>query len=546
MGGWPERLRATALGRPVQVTREERPSPSLDSACVSDSDAQTPQSEASDRLPQRPNARKRWHRRPTVQTLIRQAQNDREVLRESDERANDETRLPMSEAIHLGGLVLAEAFTPSTVSSLFNALERWPSNREARRQEWLAWLARSRGGQRGGWQTLGFVRPPGGFVMGDGHHDSELPPGVDAVWLHLSFVTPALAMVVATFTITESAGDLSGLLRRDYRTRHFDTRVRVYGPLGDLRARLPWARPARHGIGYSVSRAEDQKRRACQAMIRAHEEACSRWFFARFPGRFSAARSEDRPVTRMLFTTKQVPYAERHPWLRSVGLEFALPLWRSTERDGWWLSSDRWPHHDERHVTTLAARRADAAEPPSAGESGESNWDLTQRFGSDQAPLAARLAIPALLDIYAARLAGLRDRAGVRRLLSRPVRDARTLDDYLSRDGLDAATVTSDLELFTRDLTTFRWDVPEFTEYREHLGVATPKRTEVEYLPALRIEIREQAARLASDTTNTTGNIRASAELRQAIANTRLQRFVFGLSVCAIVVAIIGLLAAQN
>ena len=382
--------------------------------------------------------------------------------------------------------------------------------------------------------------------MGDGHHDPELPPGVDAAWLHVSYVTPALAMVVATFTLAESAGDLSGLLRRDYRTRHFDTRVRVYGPMGDLRARLPWARPARHGIGYSVSHAEDQKRRACQAVIRAHEEACSRWFFARFPGRFAAARSEDRPIIRMLFTTEQVPYIERRPWLRPIRLDFALPLWRSTERQGWWLSSERWPYQDGRHVMTLAARRADAAESPSEGESGESNWYLTQEFGSDQAPLAARLAMPALLGIYADRLGDLRDRAGVRRVLARPVRDARVLDDYLIRDGLDAATITSDLELFTRDLMEFRWGVPEFTEHREHLGGAADKRAPIEYLPALCTGIRDEARRLASDTRTTTENIRASAELRQAIANTRLQRFVLGLSIIAIVVAIISLLAAQN
>lgn len=494
---------------------------------------------------QRTTKRDRWYQRPTVRALKKQAESDREFTRKWDERENDETRLPISEAAHLGGLVLTEAFTPSTVSSLYKTLERWPSDRGERKQEWLEQLASSRGGSRGGWQNLGMVRPPGAFVMGDGHHDPDLPSGVDAVWLHLSYVTPALAMVVATFTLAEDAGDLSDLLRRNYRTKHLDTHVRVYGRLGNLRGRIPWARPARHGVGYSLSHAEDQKRRACQALIREHEEACSSWFVARFGGRFAAAKPEDRPVIRLLFTRDEVPYAARRAWLRPIGLDFALPLWCSTDPEGWWLSEDHWPYREGRHVMTLAAKRADAAKEPAEGESDESNWYLTQRFDSDQAPLAARHAMAALLAIYSDRLGDLRDKAGVRRFPSRPVREARVLDDYLIRDGLDAATVTSDAELFTQDLTEFRWGVPEFKEHREHLPETARSRAPLEYVPSLCARIREQAVRLANDTKTTTGNIRASAELRQAIANTRLQRFILALAVVAAVLAVISLVTAQ-
>lgn len=502
--------------------------------------------ETTDSGSQGESKRDRWYQRPTVHALKKQAETEnRDFRRRSDEHENDETRLPMSEAIHLGGLVLTEAFTPSTVSSLYKALERWPSDQGDRTQQWLEQLARSRSGDGGGWQNLGVVRRPGAFIMGTGHQDPDLPTGVNAVWLHVSYVTPALAMVVATFTLTEEAGDLSDLLREDYRTRNFDVRIRVYGRYGDLRARIPWSRPARQGIGYKVSRAEDQKRNAWQALIREHEEACSRWFVAKFPGRFAAASPETRPVIRMIFTKQQVPYEERHPWLRPGGLDVAFPLWRSTEPTGWWLSDNRWPDRDGRHVLTLAAKRADAARERTDGVSDDSNWYLTQRFGSDQAPLAARHAITALLSLYADRLGGLRDKAGVKRFLRRPVRAGRELDDYLIRDGLDAATVTSDLELLTRDLTIFRWAVPEFTEERAHLPQPL-NRDPVEYVPSLCAAIREQAARLASDTATTTGNIKASAELRQAIANTTLQRFIVALSVIATIIAVVSLLTASH
>jgi hypothetical protein len=491
--------------------------------------------------------REPWHRRRSVSRLKKEQGPTPEFQRKWDDRDNAETRLPVDEAIHLGGIVLVEAFTPSTVSALYRSLERWPADHHGRRHEWLDHLARSRSGASGGWQNLGVVRPPGAFVMGDGHHDPDLPTGIDAVWLQLSYLTPALAMVVATFTLSEASGDLSDLLRDNYETEVVNARVRVHGRLGSLRAHVPWSRPRRYSSSANIWRAEDQKRRAVNDTIEGHQAACSKWFFERFPGRFAATEPRARPVIRMLFTTKHVPYGERHHWLRPVGLDFALPLWRSTDPRGWWLAEDRWPHREHgRHAATLATRREDAAEPPTDGETGDSNWYLTQRFGDDGAPLASRRAIVALLDLYADRLGSLRDRAGKRSRPRRPVRDGRVLDEYLIRDGLDAATISSDLQIMTRDLTEFRWGVPEFVEDRHALGEQARATTPLEYVPALCESIRERAARLAADTDTTTANIRASAELRHAIANTRLQRVVVGLAVVAAVIGLLSILLANH
>jgi hypothetical protein len=293
--------------------------------------------------------------------------------------------------------------------------------------------------------------------------------------------------------------------------------------------------------------AVDEKREACETSMNRLEDACSLWFFAKFSGRFATALPEERPAIRMLFTKDQVPYQERRPWFGPVGLDFAYPLWRSSEQEGWWLSEDRWPYRGRANLVTLAGRRADAAEKPGSGpEPGESNWYLTQRFGSDQAPLASRHALVALLATYSNRLAALRDRAAVRPLIRRPVREGRALDEYLVSDGLDAATLTLDLASFTQDLTAFRFDVPEFVESREHLGEPSGAREPMDYVPSLCIAIRKQAARLASDSNATIEGIKASAELRQAIATTRLQRFTLALSIVAAVIAMIGILVATH
>lgn len=73
--------------------------------------------------------RRKWHQRPTIRTLKRRALEEREFAENWDCRDNDETRLPANEAVHLGGLVLTEAFTPSSVSALYKALEELPIDR---------------------------------------------------------------------------------------------------------------------------------------------------------------------------------------------------------------------------------------------------------------------------------------------------------------------------------------------------------------------------------------------------------------------------------
>lgn len=256
-----------------------------------------------------------------------------------------------------------------------------------------------------------------------------------------------------------------------------------------------------------------------------------------------------RPVMRLLFTTEQVPFTDQQPWLEPVTLERSFDLWRSSEQGspGWALSLDRWPRQDERNVVTLAARRKDATREPGGNESDESNWHLTQTFGSLQATLATRFAIGALLAIYSDSLSDLRDRAGIKRRLRRPIREARELDRYLIRDGLDAATITADVRALTEDARRFNRDVPE---YEEDLGCYPPDRRKNQdvrdLLPVLRKSLRAQTARLVEDTAATIGNIRASAELRQAMANTRLQRTILVLSIVATVVALISLTVAIN
>jgi hypothetical protein len=392
------------------------------------------------------------------------------------------------------------------------------------------------------------VRRPGDFGLGS--FDPALPDGIDAAWVYLHFPTPSLTLVVATFTLADHASDLSGLLRADYRSEMADCRVRVHRPLGRLRARLSWARPRQHSMHWTQRRVADQKILACESLISARADACRQWLTGKFPGIFSAAPTIKPPTVRILLTRNQIPFNDHHRSLAPVGLtRFTRSVWRSADLPGWAFVAGG-GRGESRFTAIAAARRRDADQRRREDTDSETSWYLTQRYADQQSALVARWATTCLLALYADRLAELRDRAGRRPRRSRRrriVREAQEFDRYLIGDGLDASVVTSDLEDFTQSLPRFGFGVPEYTEdltgYPESVR---RQRQPDELIPVLRDNLKAQASQLQRDTAATTAGIRASAELRQAIANTIVQRRLEVLTIASIVIALISLYVAMH
>lgn len=134
----------------------------------------------------RGSSKRRWRGRQSVRALRREALNDHAPWADSDQRANEATRLPDGEQVHLGGLVLAEAFTPSTVSALRKALEDLPASSNQDKEERIARLAKGRSAAgAGGWVSMSVVRSTSNSLLGQS--EPALPDGVDAVWLYLFF-----------------------------------------------------------------------------------------------------------------------------------------------------------------------------------------------------------------------------------------------------------------------------------------------------------------------------------------------------------------------
>jgi hypothetical protein len=107
--------------------------------------------------------------------------------------------------------------------------------------------------------------------------------------------------------------------------------------------------------------------------------------------------------------------------------------------------------------------------------------------------------------------------------------------------------VTTDLRNLTNDLHRFRWGLAEYSEdlssYSDSFRAKHPPRELVEFFFET---LKNRAGHLAEDTAATTASIRASAELRQSVSNTRLQRVTLLLSLIAAAVAIVSLLAQSK
>lgn len=480
-----------------------------------------------------------WLSRKSIGARRRQMEREISQWREFDRRDNDESRLPPAEEVCLGGLVLAEVFTPSTASSLRKALAEFPEN-NGRKTEWLTGLEEGRSATgSGGWQNLGVVRRPGEFGMDS--FDPEIPDAIDAVWPSIFYLTSSLTVVVATFALKDEEGDLSSLLRADYLTSASRPKIHMQGRFGHLRRHIPWTRPKNFKMWQSLQRAENNKMLACESAISSHEEASWSWFSRRFPGIFSSAGRENRPTVRILLTQEKVPFEDYHRQFAPVGLSSVLDVWDSTNQPGWKLTFRNRPR-DSRFALTVAARSRDAAQSPGGDISGDSTWHLTQTFATNQSSLVARWAIVCLLSLYTYRLASLRDRAGRPRKMAKPIRQARDFDKFLITDGLDASTIISDLDVFVQNVNRFRSGVAEYSEHLSRYPESYRNTHKPEELvPNLCGKIKNHAGRLKQDMEAATSNIAASAGLRQAIANTRLQRSVIVLTLVAIIIALASL-----
>jgi len=429
----------------------------------------------------------------------------------------------------LGGFVLAEMFPPSSAYDLRRAIEAFPMPRDEK-SDLISWLnkGRSSSGVRGRRHLITVHK--------------SCPQGISVINVDLYFLQPSFTVLIATFGLTDQAGDLSEVLRSDWSS---DGRVSVLGPFGWARSRLPWSRPPEHLVSAPDWQPSRRKRQIFEELISERETIGWNWLASRFPGRFCRADAALRPSIRVLTTKEAIPFADDHKWLGPPDLRFRSDLWRPTTSSEWFLQISDWPR-DRQVTATAAVRRAPREVSPGQEADLCSPQQMALQFGSGHSMVVAMWATSCLLSLYADELALLRDRAGHRlrhRWPRRQLRSALAFDSYLIGDGLDASTVASDVAAFTEDRNNFTTDLRAYPEYLdpfpERARAANPSR---ELTAWMRGGLQESAKRLEQDTTAATENIKASAELRQAIANTRLQRVVVPIAILTLIAAVITMI----
>jgi len=500
-------------------------------------------------VPERPSARgkrkhslKSWLARPTNRAMLAQLAAYELGRADLDAAMNERLRLPAEEEVHLGGILMAEAFTPSTIRRLKEAIRALPPGvTDEKRTELLARLEVFRRPSFGtGSSAIGYAIPRT-TGLGPSFYDQAVPKGVDAIWLRMYAVMPALTVVVATFTFDEASGNLTPLLRADYSTGRHNIRLKVPGRAGKLRAWYPFGRPRLRGHSESLSTADGERRRACEDFIRSRQKDCADWLAMRFPGCFSEVDDVmKRPAVRMFLTRDEAPFSDEQSWREVIGLWPSFDRWDSTEQAGWSFRIDEL-QPGPAALVIAGARRTDAAHPPGGDDPGTSSWFLTQRFHDHQGELFARWASACLVDSYTDRLAGLRDEIA-KRGRRRPVREAEVLDSYLMTNGLDSDAVVSDVLHATEDLGRFAWGFPKYVQHDAAAdGDSGADEDARLFARGLGKWMRSQATRLQTDSKVAVPSVIASAGLRQAVMNTKLQRVAVGVALVAAVIAVVSL-----
>lgn len=469
----------------------------------------------------------RWRDRPTIKQLI----SDYSTL--GRHREDYLHRIPDSEKVELSAVTLSEAFTPSNVSLLYEAIESLERKQDGLQPRTLRHLDESRKGASGGWSEIGPITRPGMPTLGRGHRDATLPNCVNAVWMRLCFPTPSLAILVATFTLKEGSTELSEALSRNYEPKN-NTRIVIPGRLGSIRSLIPWSRPKNHKVEGHILYPDQLRRDTVQNLMKDSIKECESWFYRKFRGKFSQVDPKSRPTVKIILTEQSDPTADTPDWMQDISLWGNL--WKEDDGSPWAIEIGEWFDISNSLATTVAANRNCVAQEMSTREGIEAtNWTASQVFHDRYSQLVSKISILVLISLFQQALGRTRDYPRNRRF-ARPVRDALDLDYYLINDGLDAATISSEVLTSISDGKIFEYGLPD---PKKTLG----QKHEPQSLQShLKESMQATAQRLKFDTEATEKIVQASAQLRHAISGTRMQRTAVLLSLVATVVAILALM----
>ena len=473
-----------------------------------------------------------YRRRPTVRDLRQQVASPSDVIKARDPQANAECRVPDGDALSLSSVTLVEAFTPSTIHHLQEALPSLARDSD-KAAEFVQRLRASSTGY--GSLELG---PVSSERRWGSIEDRTLPADIAAAWLRVELLTPSLTFLVATFSLRETAGDLASSTRVVRASRTTDVQVTVRGRFGPLRGQIPWSRPRDFVVSHMLEDVRRQHAQEINERMGSVAASCARWLRDRAEGSFAAQGADRVPRIRLVLTGKAEPFGATPPgWLGLVGLHSGV-YWKPPDPSPWRLVTDR-------RVLTVASRRGRVLATGAADATGEdtTNWVIAQRWQDEMSLFCALWASGQLVDEYEDRVGKLRDSVAESRP-DRPVREARRVNKLLVSTSFDGTVVAADLRHLSKDpflySQTLRFDeVTPFDAQRAKAGIVVPP-----FNDNLRATHRDLCARLVDDLAEVRAVIVASVQLMGVESTIRLQRVAIFLSVVAVVVATVALVVS--
>jgi hypothetical protein len=444
---------------------------------------------------------------------------------ERDPKEIKQSTLPKSENIELHCVWVTEAYTPSNVNGLIKSIKKlgWdkPERSISTGSSLIDRIQETRSvSNRTAWMNAGVVLAPGDarFPVGDKRF-AKLPPGVDYCRLSLRNVTSSLTLMTMQFVLTDECGSsLNELMNAQY-----ETKVEYHPSV--------W-----RSKNASFSGVIDQKKQAVEEQRNKIHQGLYKWFGRSLPGHYALLDGAAYPTVDLITSRKYVRKEDddrlRKDGYMDIVFGSVTETWTCKENENLelrlpWLGTGQ-------PIATLFGNYGKLTEGIDV-YGGRDRAALTNKLHMDFDATAGVWATHNLLLSYEQGLATVRDRATSRAMsVRKALKDITYIRKQYVALSRDVQAVSSDIATLAGSSRHYSSDTLDFLP-PVYLRKASP-----DFVETLRVQDESRAKQLDVIEARVGKTVLASGDLATAVANIRIQRYVFWLTV---IIAIFTLVA---